>query len=185
MCSSDLLRRAFFMVASTITSTGFATADITEWPMFSQTLLVLLMFIGSCAGSTGGGMKIARWLILFKSGMKELKFVVNPRSVSSVKVNGKPVEQDVVRGVTSYSILFVLIMMVSLLLVSLNGYSVEESASGVITCMNNIGYGLGRFGPNGGFSGLNAFSKVVLSVDMLIGRLEIYPIVLLFTAWKK
>ena len=179
------LRRAFFMVASTITSTGFATADITEWPMFSQTLLVLLMFIGSCAGSTGGGMKIARWLILFKSGMKELKFVVNPRSVSSVKVNGKPVEQDVVRGVTSYSILFVLIMMVSLLLVSLNGYSVEESASGVITCMNNIGYGLGRFGPNGGFSGLNAFSKVVLSVDMLIGRLEIYPIVLLFTAWKK
>ncbi|MCD8188581.1 MAG: TrkH family potassium uptake protein [Ruminococcus sp.] len=179
------LRHSFFMVASTITSTGFATADITEWPVFSQTLLLVLMFIGSCAGSTGGGMKISRWLILVKSGIKELKFVVDPRYVATVKINGKPVEQDVIRGVTSYSILFVIILIISLLLISLNGYSIEESASGVITCMNNIGFGVGRFGPNGGFSGLNAFSKVVLSLDMLIGRLEIYPVVLLFTAWKK
>lgn len=179
------IRHAFFMVASTITSTGFATADITKWPKFSQTLLVLLMFIGSCAGSTGGGMKIMRWLIMFKTGVKELKYVLNPRSVASVKVNGRPVEQDVVRGVSSYSILFVMIMMISILLVSLNGYSVEETASGVITCMNNIGFGLGRFGPNGGFSDLNAFSKIVLSFDMLIGRLEIYPVFMLFTAWRK
>lgn len=179
------LRKSFFMVASTITSTGFATADITQWPKFSQTLLILLMFIGSCAGSTGGGMKIMRWIILVKTGLKELKYVLSPRSVAKVKVNGKPVEQDVVRGVSSYSILFVLIMMVSMILVSLDGYAVEETASAVITCMNNIGYGLGAFGPNGGFSDVSGFGKVVLSMDMLIGRLEIYPVFMLFTAWKK
>ena len=179
------LRKSFFMVASTITSTGFATADITQWPKFSQTLLILLMFIGSCAGSTGGGMKIMRWIILVKTGLKELKYVLSPRSVAKVKVNGKPVEQDVVRGVSSYSILFVLIMMVSMILVSLDGYAVEETASAVITCMNNIGYGLGAFGPNGGFSDVSGFGKIVLSMDMLIGRLEIYPIFMLFTAWKK
>lgn len=100
-------------------------------------------------------------------------------------MNGKPVEQDVVRGVSSYSILFVMIMMVSMLLVSLDGYAVEETASAVITCMNNIGYGLGAFGPNGGFSDVSGFGKVVLSMDMLIGRLEIYPVFMLFTAWKK
>lgn len=179
------LRHSFFMVSSTITSTGFATADITQWPVFSQTLLVVLMFVGSCAGSTGGGMKIARWLILVKSAMKELKYVVNPRAVVSVKVDGKPVEQDIVRGVSSYAILFVCIMITSLLLISLNGYSIEESASGVITCMNNIGFGVGRFGPNGGFGGLNSFSKVVLSLDMLIGRLEIYPIFMMLAIRKK
>lgn len=179
------LRKTFFMVASTITSTGFATADITQWPRFSQTLLILLMFVGSCAGSTGGGMKIMRWIILAKTGMKELKFVLSPRSVAKVKVNGKAVEQDIVRGVSSYSILFVLIMMVSMILVSLDGYSVEETASSVITCMNNIGYGLGAFGPNGGFSDVSGFGKIVLSMDMLIGRLEIYPVFMLFTAWKK
>lgn len=181
----EAIRHSFFMVAATITSTGFATADITQWPTFSQTLLLILMFIGSCAGSTGGGMKISRWIILIKTGMKELKYVINPRAVVSVKMDGKPVEQDIVRGVSSYSILFVCILIVSLLLVSLNGYSIEESASGVITCMNNIGYGVGRFGPTGGFGGLNAFSKLVLSFDMLIGRLEIYPLIMIFTVRKK
>ncbi len=179
------LRHSFFMVASTITSTGFATADITQWPVFSQTLLLVLMFVGSCAGSTGGGMKISRWIILVKSAMKELKYVINPRSVVTVKMDGKPVEQDVVRGVLCYAVIFCMILISSLLLVTLNGYSIEESASGVITCMNNIGYGVGRFGPNGGFGGLNSFSKVVLSIDMLIGRLEIYPIFMIFAVRKK
>ncbi len=180
------LRKAFFMVSSTITSTGFATADITKWPAFSQSLLIMLMFVGSCAGSTGGGMKISRWIILVKNGLKEIKYVMNPRAVVSVKMDGKPVEQDVVRGVTAYASLFVCIMMASTLLVSLNGgYSVQESASGVITCMNNIGFGLGQFGPCGGFGDLNSFSKVVLSLDMLIGRLEIYPIFLIFAVRAK
>ena len=178
------LRHSFFMVASTITSTGFATADITQWPVFSQTLLLLLMFVGSCAGSTGGGMKVSRILILFKTGVKELKYIANPRTVATVKMDGKPVEKTVVRGAASYFILFMLIMAISLLLISLDNYTIEESASAVITCMNNIGFGVGRFGPNGGFSDVSAFSKIVLSFDMLIGRLEIYPLIMLFSVRK-
>ncbi len=181
----DALRHSFFMVASTITSTGFATADITEWPVFSQTLLLLLMFIGSCAGSTGGGMKVARILIIFKTGIKELKYIANPRAVATVKMDGKPVEKDVVRGATSYMVLFMLLMAISLLLISLDKYSIEESASAVITCMNNIGFGVGRFGPNGGFGELTSFSKVVLCADMLLGRLEIYPLIMLFASKKR
>lgn len=181
----DALRHSFFMVASTITSTGFATADITEWPVFSQTLLLLLMFVGSCAGSTGGGMKVARIMIIFKSGVKELKYIANPRAVATVKMDGKPVEKDVVRGATSYMVLFMLLMAVSLLLITLDKYSIEESASAVITCMNNIGFGVGSFGPNGGFGELTSLSKVVLCADMLLGRLEIYPLIMLFASKKR
>ncbi|MBQ8297238.1 MAG: TrkH family potassium uptake protein [Ruminococcus sp.] len=179
------LRYSFFMVASTITSTGFATADFTLWPEFSQTIILALMFIGSCAGSTGGGMKISRWIILVKTGLKELKYVLNPRAVVSVKMDGKPVEQDVIRGVTSYSILFVLIFVISMLLVSLDRYSIEETFSGVATCINNVGYGVGRLGPAGSFGGMNNFSTVILSIDMLIGRLEIYPLLMIFTIRRK
>lgn len=180
----ESLRHSFFMVASTITSAGFATTDTSKFPVFSQTLLTLLMFVGSCAGSTGGGMKVSRIMILFKTGIKELKYIVNPRAVASVKMDGKPVENDVVRGVSSYFILFMLILCISLLLVTLDNYSIEESASAVITCMNNIGFGVGRFSTSGNLGGLNAFSKTVLSFDMLIGRLEIYPLIMLFAVKK-
>ncbi len=179
------LRHAFFMVASTITSTGFATADITQWPVFSQTLLVLLMFVGSCAGSTGGGMKVSRIMIIVKTGIKELKYIVNPRAVATVKMDGKPVDRDVVRGAASYLVLFLMLMAVSLLLITLDKYSIEESASAVITCMNNIGFGVGAFGPNGGFGDLNSFSKIVLCFDMLLGRLEIYPLIMLFASKRR
>ena len=181
----DALRHAFFMTASTITSTGFATADTAQWPVFSQTLMLLLMFVGSCAGSTGGGMKVSRILIILKAGIKELKYIINPRAVATVKMDGKPVEKDVVRGATSYLILFVMLMCTSLLLISLDKYSIEESLSAVVTCMNNIGFGVGRFGPAGGFGELSAFSKIVLCFDMLLGRLEIYPVILLFAARKR
>ena len=180
----EALRHSFFMVASTITSAGFATTDTSQFPIFSQTLLILLMFVGSCAGSTGGGMKVSRILILFKTGVKELKYIVNPRAVATVKMDGKPVENDVVRGVSSYFILFMLILCASLLLITLDNYSIEESASAVITCMNNIGFGVGRFSTSGNLGGLNAFSKFVLSFDMLIGRLEIYPLIMLFATKK-
>ena len=163
----DTIRHTFFMVASTITSAGFATTDTAQWPVFSQTLLLILMFIGSCAGSTGGGMKVSRIIILFKTGIKELKYIANPRAVASVKMDGKPVEKDVVRGTCNYFILFIMLFVVSLLLISLDDFSIEESASAVVTCMNNIGFGVGRFGPAGSLGGLNAFSKVVLCFDML------------------
>lgn len=183
--AGDTLRHAFFMVASTITSAGFSTTDTAQWPVFSQTLLLLLMFVGSCAGSTGGGMKVSRIIILIKTGIKELKYITNPRAVSSVKMDGKPVEKDVVRGVCNYLILFIMLMSISILLVTLDGYSIEESSSAVITCMNNIGFGVGRFGPAGNLGGLNAFSKVVLCFDMLLGRLEIYPLIMLFVPRRR
>ncbi len=144
----EALRRAFFMVASTITSAGFSTADTGEWPVFSQTLLLLLMFVGSCAGSTGGGMKVSRIMIIIKTGIKELRYIVSPNTVTTVKMDGKPVEKDVVRGVCNYLILFIMLMAISILLITLDRFSIEESASAVITCMNNIGYGVGRFSPS-------------------------------------
>ncbi|MDE5583185.1 MAG: TrkH family potassium uptake protein [Ruminococcus sp.] len=180
----ETLRHTFFMVASTITSAGFATADTGQWSVFSQTLLIMLMFVGSCAGSTGGGMKVSRIIILFKTGIKELKYIVNPRAVATVKMDGKPVESDVVRGISSYFIIFMLLLAVSLLLISLDNFSMEESTSAVITCMNNIGFGVGRFSPSGNLGGLNNFSKIVLCFDMLIGRLEVYPLIMLFASKK-
>lgn len=182
--AGEALRHSFFMVASSITCAGFATTDTAQFPVFSQALLTLLMFVGSCAGSTGGGMKVSRILILFKTGIKELKYIVNPRAVATVKIDGKPVENDVVRGVSSYFIIFMIIFAFSFLLITLDNYSIEESASAVITCMNNVGFGVGRFGTAGNLSGLNSFSKIVLSFDMLIGRLEIYPLIMLFAIKK-
>lgn len=180
----EALRRSFFMVASTITSTGFATTDTSQWPAFPQVLLLLLMFVGSCAGSTGGGMKVSRILIIVKTGIRELKYIVSPRAVASVKIDGKPVEKDVIRGASNYFILFMLILAISVLLISHDKYSIEESISAVITCMNNIGFGVGNFSTSGNFGGLDSFSKIVLSFDMLLGRLEIYPLILLFVRRK-
>lgn len=179
---AEAFRKSFFMVASTITSAGFATADTGEWSVFAQTLLILLMFIGSCAGSTGGGMKVARIMIIIKTGIRELKYIVSPRAVATVKLEGKPVERDVVRGASNYFILFMLILSASVLLISHDKFSIEENISAVVTCMNNIGYGVGRFSPSGNLGGLDAFSKIVLCFDMLIGRLEIYPLIMLFSA---
>ena len=147
--------------------------------------MLLLMFVGACAGSTGGGMKVSRIIILVKTGFRELKYIVNPRAVTTVKMDGKPVERDVIRGVTSYFILFMMLFSISLLIVSFDKYSIEESLSAVITCMNNIGFGVGRFGSAGNFGGLSALSKIVLSFDMLIGRLEIYPLIMLFAVIKR
>lgn len=176
----EALRKAFFMVGSTITSTGFATTDTSQWGTFPQTLLLLIMFIGACAGSTGGGMKVSRILIIVKTGIRELKYIVSPRAVASVKIDGKPVEKDVVRGASNYFILFMLIMAISLLLLSHDNFSIEENISAVITCMNNIGFGVGSFSTSGNFGGLDSFSKIILCFDMLIGRLEIYPLIMLF-----
>lgn len=130
-------------------------------------------------------MKVSRIIILIKTGIKELKYITNPRVVTTVKMDGKPVEKDVVRGVSNYLILFMTLMCISVLLVTLNGFHIDESLSAVITCMNNIGFGVGRFGPAGNLSGLNAFSKVVLCFDMLLGRLEIYPLIMLFVPRRR
>lgn len=180
----ESFRHSFFMVASTITSTGFATADTGEWGTFVQTLLLLLMFVGACAGSTGGGLKVSRILILVKTGIRELKYIASPRTVAAVKLDGRPVEKDVIRGVSNYFILFMIIMAISVLMLSHDDFTIEENLSAAITCMNNIGFGVGRLSTSGNFSGYDSFSKIILCFDMLIGRLEIYPLIMLFAARK-
>ncbi len=180
----ESFRKSFFMVASTITSTGFATADTGQWSPFVQTILMMIMFVGACAGSTGGGMKVSRIIIIVKTGIRELKYIVSPRVVASIKLDGKPVEKDVIRGASNYFILFMIIYAISIILISHDRCSIEESISAVTTCMNNIGFGVGQFSTSGNFSGLDNFSKILLCFDMLIGRLEIYPLIMLFASKK-
>lgn len=180
----ESFRKSFFIVASTITSTGFATADTGQWSPFVQTILLMLMFVGSCAGSTGGGMKVSRIIIIVKTGIRELKYIISPRVVASIKIDGKPVEKDVIRGASNYFILFMIIYVLSVVLISHDRCSIEESISAVATCMNNIGFGVGQFSTSGNFGGLDSFSKILLCFDMLIGRLEIYPLIMLFASKK-
>ena len=182
------IRYASFQVASIITTTGYATADFVQWPYLSQMILLLLMILGACAGSTGGGIKTARVVILVKSIRREMKRLVHPRSVSVVRMEGKAVEEETVQGVHTYLLFYTAILFVSVLLIALNGFDVTTTVSSVLACLNNVGPGLGEVvGPTGNFSTMSYFSKIVLSLDMLIGRLEIFPILLLAipSLWKK
>ncbi len=178
------LRYSSFQVFSTISTTGFATADFTQWPILSQTILLLLMFVGGCAGSTGGGLKVMRIMLLFKIAIKEIRCVLNPRAIVSVKCDGKAIDKDVVRGVSSYFVLFAFLMALSILLLSLDGHDVGTTVTAVITCLNNVGPGIGEVSPSGNFSGFSDWAKILLSLDMLLGRLEIYPLLVLFTFRK-
>ncbi len=180
-------RYAIFQVASIITTTGMATADFNLWPEFSKCILLGLMVFGACAGSTGGGMKVARVLILLKSAKRELKRLLHPKSVAIVKVNGKKVKDETLQGVYVYFICYVAILMISVLLISLNNFDFATSFSGVLTTINNIGPGISAIGPIENFSAFSDFSKIVFCLDMLIGRLEIFPFLVLFSPnlWRK
>lgn len=181
------IHHAFFQVGSIITTTGFATADFNTWPDLSKMILVFLMFFGACAGSTGGGIKISRILILIKSIKKELFFIVHPRSVKKIRMDGQAVEHDVVRSVNVFMAVYLLIMMFSILIISLENKGTVTTVTSVITTMNNIGPGLDIVGPIGNFSSFSALSKFVFMFDMLAGRLEIFPMLILFMpdTWKK
>lgn len=174
------LRYAFFQVTSIISSTGFATADFNLWPELSRSLLLGLMMIGACAGSTGGGMKVSRLLIMLKSAKKEINQLLHPRSVRVLKFEGKQVEDGTVKNVFSYFFILVFIIIVSTLVVSLDNMDFDSTFSAVISCANNIGPGLGVVGPMGGYASLSVLSKLVLILDMLLGRLEIFPVLMLF-----
>ena len=180
-------RYAVFQVASIITTTGFVTADFNLWPMFSQCILLGLMVLGACAGSTGGGMKVSRVLILLKSVKRELKRLLHPKSVAIVKVNGKKVKDETLQGVYVYFICYIAIFMVSVLLISLNNFDFATTFSGVLTTMNNVGPGIAAVGPIENFSAFSDFSKIIFCMNMLIGRLEIFPCLVLFSPnlWRK
>jgi trk system potassium uptake protein TrkH len=184
------LRDAAFNVASFISTTGFTTVTYDNWPQLSQAILVLLMFIGGCAGSTCGGLKISRLIILIKSSLRELRFTLRPREVRAVRAEGKAVDDDTVRGVQAYFSIFMIIFVLStVLLMLLNKSDMITSFTAVASCLNNVGPGLGEIGILGGgsFGGFSIAAKLLLSFDMLLGRLELFPILILFlpSAWRK
>lgn len=181
------LRYAGFQVSSIMTSTGFATADYTHWPGFSQMILVILMFIGACGGSTGGGFKVARVMILFKNSLRTIRKLLSPNSVNVVKSDSKTMDVQVVHSVQNYLSIYIGLMIVSLLFVASDNADFSTTFSSVATCINNIGPGLNKVGPLGNFSFYSDLSKVTLTLDMLLGRLECMPILILFSpsAWRK
>ena len=180
------LRDAAFQVASIITTTGFTTVDFNQWPQTSRTILVVLMFIGACAGSTGGGIKVSRIGILCKTMFKELHSYVVPKSVRKVELDGKPLNHEVVRGINVFLVSYLLIFTLSVLLVSLDGTDMVTNFTAVAATFNNIGPGLELVGPTGNFGHFTPFAKVVLCFDMLAGRLELFPVLLLLfpPTWK-
>ena len=175
----ETVRHAAFQVSSIITTTGYATVDFNLWPMFAKGILVLLMFIGACAGSTGGGLKVSRVMLVAKAVGRELKRLVHPRSVGVIRLEGKRVEESVVQSATAYVVLYFLLFGVAFLVLCLEpAFDLESNFTAVAACINNVGPGLGAVGPAGGYADYSVLSKIVLSLAMLLGRLEIYPLVL-------
>ncbi|MBE6142420.1 MAG: TrkH family potassium uptake protein [Erysipelotrichaceae bacterium] len=174
------LKDAYFQVSSIMTTTGFSTVDFNLWPTFSKTILIIIMFVGGCAGSTGGGIKVSRMVILFKSLKREVQKLLHPNSVAPIKMEGEVVEGSVVKGVNIYFAFVMILLFIGTLLVSFDGLDFTSTFTGVIACINNIGPGLNLVGPMGNFDCFSYFSKIILSVLMLIGRLEVYPILILF-----
>lgn len=183
----ETIKHAFFQVGSIITTTGFATTDYNNWPLLSKTILVMLMFIGACAGSTGGGIKVSRITILFKTIKKELHILMHPRLVKKIKVDGHAVPHEVIRSTNVFIAVYFVIFFISLLLISVDNLDFTSSFTAVAATLNNIGPGLDAVGPTGNFAGFSIFSKYILMFDMLAGRLEIFPMLILFhpACWKK
>ena len=177
----EALRHSSFQVSSIITTTGFASTDFNLWPQFSKTLLFILMFIGACAGSTGGGVKVSRWVIIFKKLRSTITKVLHPRSVKIITLEGKVVDDDVINEVFVFFLLFMLVFFATFILVSLDGFDFESTITAVSACLGNVGPGLGMVGPMGNFSAFSNFSKIVLSFAMLFGRLEIFPMLITLT----
>ena len=181
------LRYSFFQSSSIMTTTGYATADFDLWPQLSRVLLVLLMFIGASAGSTGGGIKVIRLQLLVKSMVRDIRRTVHPKSVNTVKLDGHTVDESILSGVQGFFFAYMLILLGAMAIVSLDGFSFETNFTAVLATLSNIGPGLGKVGPTGNFAAFSNLSKLVLSMCMLIGRLEVFPILMLFSpsAWKK
>ncbi len=183
----EALRHAAFQVGSIITTTGYSTVDFDQWPMFSKTILLMLMFVGACAGSTGGGIKVSRIMILIKSVGKELLLFLHPNAVKKIKIDGKPVAHEVVRSTNIFIVVYVLIFAFSNLIISIDNFDYTTNFSAVAATLNNIGPGLNLVGPAQNYSLFSNFPKLVLTFDMLAGRLEIFPLLMLFypRTWKK
>ena len=183
----DAFHHAFFAVATIITTTGFATVDFNLWPELSRMILVLLMFFGACAGSTGGGIKVSRFVILAKATTAELRKLLHPRSVRVMTIDGKQVSRETIQGVQGYLVVYLMIFIASILIVSLDNYDMTTSVTAVAATLNNIGPGLNLVGPTGNYAFFSPLSKIILTLDMLFGRLELFPMVILLlpSTWRK
>lgn len=183
----EALFQAGFQVVSIITTTGFTTADFNLWPTFSKTILFLLMIVGACAGSTGGGLKVSRLIVLAKSIRNEISAVIHPRSVKKLHLDGRVLSVNVVHSIRVYLAIYIAVYLVSMLLISLDNFSFETNASAVMAMFNNVGPGFDMVGPSGNFASFSVLSKCVLMFDMLAGRLELLPLLVVFSVrtWKK
>ena len=181
ICASlpEAFRQSFFQVATIITTAGFSSADFDLWPSFSKTVLVMLMFFGACAGSTAGGIKIARIVILFKSAARDVQRMIHPHAVATVRFEGKTLDDKTIRGTHLYLSAYLMLFVLSVLLISLEGNDLVTSFTSVAACLNNIGPGLGKVGPMGNFGFYSVPAKLLLSFDMLAGRLDIFPMLVL------
>jgi len=181
------LRHAFFQVSSIITTTGYSTVDFNAWPTFSKAILVVLMFVGACAGSTGGGIKVSRILILVKSSIADMRKMLHPNAVTTVRLEGKPLTDKNIRGAHVFISVYLLVFVASFLLLSLEQFDLITTFTALAACINNIGPGLEAVGPMGSFAAFSPASKLLLSFNMLVGRLEIFPMLLLFapSIWKR
>lgn len=184
---SDSLRHSSFQVASIISTTGYSTANFDLWPTFSKTILLVLMFIGGCAGSTAGGIKVSRILLMFKIAGKEIRHLLHPRAVNAVRLEGKPIDNATVKSVSSYFLIYFICFFAVFILLGLEPLSIETNFSAAVSCFNNVGPGLAAVGPMESYGIYSAFSKVLLSFAMLFGRLEIFPMIILFapSTWKR
>jgi len=180
-------KESFFQVSSVMTTTGFATTDFNNWPELSRMIMLIVMCIGASAGSTGGGLKVVRLIILAKAGIKELQRSARPNKISSLRYNGKPVSDAMIKSIYGYFVLYMIVFIISLLLISFDAADIVSNISGVIATLNNIGPGLEVVGATGNYSTYSDFSKLVFSADMLLGRLELIPLMVLFSprTWKK
>lgn len=184
----EAIHHVSFSVGSIITTTGYGTVDFAQWPEFSRTVLVILMIVGACAGSTGGGMKVSRILILFKNQARELRRMIHPHAVEIITMDKKKVDKSAISGTTAFLSVYCLILIVSVVLLSLDGFGTETSVTAVIATLNNIGPGTSAVvGPFGGFGSFSVLSKLVMIFDMLCGRLELFPLLLLLrpSTWRK
>lgn len=184
---SDAIRSAFFQVSSIVTTTGYSSTDFNLWPTMSKMIIVMLMVVGACAGSTGGGIKVSRLLVLIKSVREEFRRLIHPRMLRSPRMDGRIIEKGTIKGILIFFFTYIMIAMVSMIVISADGYDIESTITAVLSALGNIGPGLGAVGPMGNFSGFSALSKLVLSFCMLAGRLELFPMLILFvpSTWKK
>lgn len=184
---ADALRLSAFQVSSIMTTTGYATTDFNLWPEFSKGILLLLMLIGACAGSTGGGLKVSRAVMLMKTIGREIRHLLHPRSINAVRFEGKAVDGATLKGVSSYFAIYMVIIVSVYMLLTLDGFDLQTNLSATFACFNNIGPGLGAVGPVANYAAYGPFSKLVLSIAMLLGRLEIYPLLLTLSpgTWVK